>query len=128
MAALNAERIRAGFPGVRVVSLEYEARKAYRPDYFYAEDATAEIPSFTNVRVCLFVFIVVVETHCGNSTNKLVDLCGISPVTSVSSSMTDILVKQKKRGAANTIRMVSSVPPPPRKKQKTLRIKVCHRL
>lgn len=51
---LNAERIRAGSPRVATVSLKDIASKAYRSDYFYAEDATMDIPTFANVRlVCL---------------------------------------------------------------------------
>lgn len=53
-ANLNAERIRAGSPRVATFSLKDIASKAYRSDYFYAEDATMDIPTFANVRlVCL---------------------------------------------------------------------------
>lgn len=48
-AALNADRIRAGAPPVDVVSLEYVAKRAYNPEYFYAEDVTADIPTFSSV-------------------------------------------------------------------------------
>lgn len=49
VAALNARRIKVGFSGVRVISLKSIASKAYREEYFYAEDATSNIPAFINV-------------------------------------------------------------------------------
>lgn len=47
---LNADRARAGFRPVDVVSLESVAKGAYKPDYFYAENVLAEIPTFAQVR------------------------------------------------------------------------------
>lgn len=48
-ASLNAERVRVGFSALNTISLQEVARRAYKPEYFYAEDVTADIPNFTNV-------------------------------------------------------------------------------
>lgn len=52
LAALNTLRVRAGLAAVQTVSLEEVAKRAYNPDYFYAEDMAMEIPRFKNVRFC----------------------------------------------------------------------------
>lgn len=57
--SLNADRARAGFRPVDVVSLESVATGAYKPDYFYAEDVLAGIPTFANVRASTFCIAVV---------------------------------------------------------------------
>ena len=46
---INEERISTGMRAIQFISLEDVASKAYCSEYYYAEDARADIPSFTNV-------------------------------------------------------------------------------
>ena len=48
---INAGRRLAGYPDLRFVSLESVASGAYKAEYFYAENALADIPTFSSVSV-----------------------------------------------------------------------------
>lgn len=51
---LNGERVNLGLSPVVLLSLEAVAEKAHNPGYFYAEDVSANIPTFSSVRGLLF--------------------------------------------------------------------------
>lgn len=75
LETINAGRRLAGYPELKYFSLESVASRAYKSEYFYAEDVRADIPTFSSVSWCLFLRQTTKQGHRSFIAFATFDVC-----------------------------------------------------